>query len=151
VPGTQTQRRRAAGLVYGTRGDDDRRIGYQQRKGSTAMARTPEEVFAHHAEALVAGDLDEIVADYADDAVFITPSGALHGKDGVRAGFTQLLADVPNAAWQVPTQIYDGDALFIEWTADAEKTRVEDGIDTFIFRDGLIRLQTVRYSLQHKV
>ena len=26
--------------------------------------------------------------------------------------------------------------------------KVEDGIDTFIFRDGLIRLQTVRYTLQ---
>jgi ketosteroid isomerase-like protein len=115
------------------------------------MARTPEEVFAHHAEALGAGDLDEIVADYADDAVFITPGGVLRGKDGIRAGFTQLLADVPNAAWEVPTQIYEGDVLFIEWKADAEKARVEDGIDTFIFRDGQIRLQTVRYSLQHKV
>jgi len=115
------------------------------------MVRTPEEVFAHHAEALVAGDLDEIVADYADDAVFITPAGVLRGEDGIRAGFTQLLADVPNAAWEVPTQIYEGDVLFIEWTADAEKTRVEDGIDTFIFRDGQIRLQTVRYSLQRKV
>jgi uncharacterized protein (TIGR02246 family) len=115
------------------------------------MARTPEEVFQHHAEALMAGDLDEIVADYTDDAVFITPGGVQRGKDGVRAGFTQLLADVPNAAWQVPTQIFEGDALFIEWAADAEKTRVEDGIDTFIFRDGMIRLQTVRYSLQHKV
>jgi uncharacterized protein (TIGR02246 family) len=114
------------------------------------MARTPEEVFAHHAEALGAGDLDEIVADYADDAVFITPGGVQRGKDGIRAAFTQLLADVPNAAWQVPTQIYEGDVLFIEWVADAAKTRVEDGIDTFIFRDGLIRLQTVRYSLQHK-
>ena len=75
----------------------------------------------------------------------------LRGHDGIRAAFTQLLADVPNAAWEVPTQIYEGDVLFIEWTADAEKTRVEDGIDTFIFRDGQIRLQTVRYSLQHKV
>ena len=28
------------------------------------MARTPEEVFSHHAQALGAGDLDEIVADY---------------------------------------------------------------------------------------
>jgi hypothetical protein len=28
-------------------------------------------------------------------------------------------------------------------------TKVEDGIDTFIFRDGQIRLQTVRYTLQH--
>ena len=40
--------------------------------------------------------------------------------------------------------------LFLEWTADAAATRVEDGLDTFIFRDGLIRVQTVRYTLQHK-
>jgi ketosteroid isomerase-like protein len=39
------------------------------------MTRTPEEVFQHHAVSLGAGDLDEIVADYADDAVFITPAG----------------------------------------------------------------------------
>jgi len=114
------------------------------------MTRTPEEVFQHHAEALIAGNLDEIVADYSDDAVFITPAGVLRGKEGIRAAFTQLLADVPNADWAVPTQIYEGDVLFIEWTADAEKTRVDDGIDTFVFRDGMIRLQTVRYNLQHK-
>jgi ketosteroid isomerase-like protein len=116
----------------------------------SAMSRTPEEVFQHHVQALGAGDLDEIVADYSDDAVFITPAGVRHGKDGIRAAFTQLLADVPNADWTLPTQIYEGDVLFLEWTADAEKTRVEDGIDTFIFRDGLIRLQTVRYTVQHK-
>jgi ketosteroid isomerase-like protein len=115
------------------------------------MARTPEEVFAHHARALGAGDLDEIVADYADDAVFITPAGVLRGTDGIRVAFTQLLADVPDAAWELKTQIYEGDVLFLEWAADAERTRVEDGIDTFIFRDGQIRLQTVRYTVQHKV
>jgi ketosteroid isomerase-like protein len=114
------------------------------------MTRTPEEVFAHHAQALGAGDLDEIVADYADDAVFITPAGVRRGKDGVRAGFTQLLADVPNAKWELPTQLYEGDILFLEWTADSAATRVEDGIDTFVFRDGLIRVQTVRYTLQRK-
>ena len=114
------------------------------------MARTPEEVFSHHAQALGAGDLDEIVADYAEDAVFITPAGVRRGKDGVRAGFTQLLADVPNAKWALPTQLYEGDILFLEWTADSAATRVEDGIDTFVFRDGLIRVQTVRYTLQRK-
>ena len=114
------------------------------------MARTPEEVFSHHAQALGAGDLDEIVADYADDAVFITPAGIKRGKDGVRAAFTQLLADVPNAKWELPTQIYEGDILFLEWTADSSSTRVEDGIDTFVFRDGLIRVQTVRYTVQRK-
>ena len=111
------------------------------------MSRTPQEVFQHHGQALGAEDLDGIVEDYSDDAVFITPSGVLRGKDGVREGFTKLLGDVPEAEWNVPTQIFEGDALFIEWTATAENTRVEDGIDTFIFRDGQIRLQTVRYTL----
>jgi ketosteroid isomerase-like protein len=113
------------------------------------MTRTPEDVFQHHAQALGAGDLDEIVADYSDDAVFITPAGVKRGKAGVREGFTQLLADVPNADWTVPTQVYEGDVLFLEWTAHAEKTRIDDGVDTFIFRDGQIVLQTVRYNVQH--
>ena len=33
------------------------------------MTRAPQEVFAHHGKALAAGDLDEIVADYAEDSV----------------------------------------------------------------------------------
>ena len=114
------------------------------------MARTPEEVFSHHAQALGAGDLDEIVADYADDTVFITPAGVKCGKDGVREAFTQLLSDVPDADWDLKTLIYVDDVLFLEWAADAARTRVEDGIDTFVFRDGLIRVQTVRYTLQIK-
>ena len=112
------------------------------------MTRTPEEVFQHHAQSLGAGDLDGIVADYADDAVFITPGGVKRGKEGVREAFTQLLADLPNAAWDLKTLIFEGDALFLEWAADAGATRADDGLDTFIFRDGQIRLQTVRYTLQ---
>ena len=114
------------------------------------MTRTPEEVFAHHAQALGAGDLDEIVADYADDAVVITPAGTMSGKDGVRAAFTQLLSDVPNASWDLKTQIYEGDMLFLEWAADSASTRVDDGDDTFEFRDALIRAQTVQYTMQAK-
>ena len=113
------------------------------------MTRTPQEIFQHHAQALGAGDLEAIVEDYADDAVFITPAGTLEGKDGIRKAFTQLLADVPNAAWDLPTQIYVGDVLFLEWKATSSATKVEDGIDTFVFREGLIRTQTVRYTLQH--
>jgi ketosteroid isomerase-like protein len=113
------------------------------------MTRTPEEIFAHHAQALGGGDLEGIVADYADDAVFISPAGSKYGKDGIRAAFTQLLADVPEAAWELKTQIYEGDVLFLEWAAVAAATRVDDGIDTFVVRDGQIQVQTVRYTLQH--
>jgi ketosteroid isomerase-like protein len=68
-----------------------------------AATRSPQEVFNHHAQALGAEDLEEIVADYSDDAVFITPAGVQRGKDGIHI---------------------------------------------FVFRDGLIRVQTVRYTLQ---
>ena len=112
------------------------------------MARTPQQIFEAHVAAIGAADLDAIVADYAEDAVFITPQGVLRGKDGVREGFTRLLADLPDAEWNVPTQIFEGDILFIEWSAVSEKTRVTDGIDTFVFDGDGIRVQTVRYTLE---
>lgn len=114
------------------------------------MARTPQEVFEHHGEALMAGDLDGIVSDYADDAVFITPAGVLRGKDGVRQGFVQLLDDLPNAKWELPTMLFQDDVLLLEWKAESAKSKADDGIDTFVFRDGLIRVQTVRYTLVSK-
>ena len=112
--------------------------------------RTPQEIFGHHAEVLIAGDIDGIVSDYAEDAVFITPAGVKQGRDGVREGFVKLLEDLPSAQWNVPTQIFEDDVLFIEWTADSERTKADDGVDTFVFRDGLIGVQTVRYTLQQK-
>ena len=91
------------------------------------------------------------MADYTDDALFITPDGVLRGKDGIRQAFTKLLSDLPVAEWEVPTTIFEGDVLFIEWKAVSENTMAVDGIDTFVFRDdGMIRVQTVRYTLQSK-
>jgi hypothetical protein len=110
------------------------------------MTRTPQEVFAHHGQALAAGDLDEIVADYADDSVVITSAGVARGKDEIRQVFVKLLDELPDAAWDLKNLIFDGDVLFLEWTADAAANRVDDGVDTFVFRDGMIWAQTVRYT-----
>ncbi|HEX8860035.1 MAG TPA: nuclear transport factor 2 family protein [Actinomycetes bacterium] len=110
--------------------------------------RSPEEVFAHHAQALGAEDLDGIVADYSDDALFITPSGVLRGKEGVRQGFVKLLGDVPQATWELKTTVYADDILLLEWSAEGGGNRIEDAVDTFVFRDGQIRVQTVRYVVQ---
>jgi hypothetical protein len=40
------------------------------------------------------------------------------------------------------------DIMLLEWAASSSRNRVDDGIDTFVFRDGEIRVQTVRYILQ---
>jgi ketosteroid isomerase-like protein len=114
------------------------------------MTRTPQEVFAHHGPALDAADLDELVTDFADDAIVITPAGVKHGKDGAREAFAQLFADLPDAAWDLKRQTFADDVLLLEWTADTAESRAEDGVDTIVFRDGQIRAQTVHYTLQPK-
>jgi hypothetical protein len=111
-----------------------------------AGPRTPEEAFADHGRRLGTGDLDSISANYADDAVFITPQGVLRGREGVKQGIGALLADLPDADWQLKTH-FAGEVLFLEWSATSPTARVEDGVDTFVFRDGLIQAQTVRYTL----
>ena len=50
-------------------------------------------------------------------------------------------APPPQAKWNLKTQLYENDVLLLEWTA---------GIDTFVFKDGFIRAQIVRYTLQRK-
>lgn len=109
--------------------------------------RTPEEVFAHHGEALGAEDLEEIIADYSDDAILVVQRQVYRGKDGARQVFTQLLSDVPQASWELET-VFADDVLYLEWKATGGGRKVEDGVDTFIFEDGMIRVQTVVYTVQ---
>jgi hypothetical protein len=58
------------------------------------------------------------------------------------------------AAMRSPQEIFGHHAQalgaedLLEWGAEGGGNRVEDGIDTFVFRDGLIRVQTVRYTLR---
>ena len=112
------------------------------------MARTPQEIFQHHAAAVAAGDVDEFVADYDDDALIITPRGVLRGRDGVRAFFTDMLGRLPNPSLDVVTQTFEGDVLFLEWTATSDKAQVRDGVDTFVFRGDGIGVHTVHCTVE---
>jgi ketosteroid isomerase-like protein len=94
-------------------------------------------VLQHHAAALVAGDLDEIMADYADDAVFISHhTGVLAGAEAIRGHFA-----TPSGLTNiVPTTVaVHGDYVYVCWTADG----VPLGTDTLVVRDGRIVFQTV--------
>jgi len=112
------------------------------------MARTPQEIFQHHAAALMAGDVEEFVADYDDDALIITADGVLRGRDGVREFFIGMLGQLPNPTLQVLTQTFEGDVLFLEWTATSDKARIRDGVDTFLFRGDSIGVQTVHCTVE---
>ena len=44
--------------------------------------------------------------------------------------------------------VFVDDVLYLEWKATGGGRTVQDGIDTFIFKDGMIRVQTVVYTVQ---
>jgi ketosteroid isomerase-like protein len=114
------------------------------------MARTPQEAFETHYEAFGSGDLDRIAADYSDDCIQISNHQVRRGKAGVKEAFAALFADLA-AAGEIkdaggPVRVYEGNVLYLEWYADLGDMRC-DGVDTFIFEDGLITVQTVKYVI----
>lgn len=108
--------------------------------------RTPQEIFQHHAQALGAEDVEATVLDYAETARIITPSGIVQGKAAIGNLFTELFRTLPKAQWNVK-ETYADNVLFLEWTADSALASISDGVDTFIFQDGLIQTQTARFTV----
>ncbi|WP_432947579.1 nuclear transport factor 2 family protein [Kribbella sp. CA-253562] len=66
---------------------------------------------------------------------------------GVRTAFREFFADLPGASWGLRTTIFAGHLLFLEWEARAGGNHAQHGVDTFVFRDGLIQAQTAQYTL----
>ena len=96
----------------------------------------------HHSEALAAevmddAALDEIAADYHDDAVFISNlGGVVSGVEAIKA----IFSSAGNlAGFEQTSQHVDGDVGYVTWKADG----IPFGTDTFLVREGKIAVQTV--------
>lgn len=97
-----------------------------------------ESVIKHHIQALAEGDLDEIMADYSENSVFLTNDNVIEGLDGIRAVFAGAIA---NGGFTVNMQheLYHNDAAYITWNVPGV---ISLGTDTFIVKDDSIVLQT---------
>lgn len=95
----------------------------------------------HHVAALLAGDLDEIMADYAKDAVFISNlGGVLKGVDAIRPLFA---ATGVLSGFEISAEHIDGEVAHVTWAAEG----IPFGTDTFLVRDGKIVVQTAALHL----
>ena len=112
------------------------------------MTRTTEEVFDDHLKALQRRDVAAIVIDYTDDVLVLTSQGVLKGRTGVEAFYRQGFDALPDVEFQIGSRIFGGDALLVCWTATASAGRVDDGVDTFVFVDGMIRLQSSSFTIE---
>ncbi|MDS0281062.1 nuclear transport factor 2 family protein [Haloarcula onubensis] len=109
-------------------------------------------VLDHHLEMFGEGDLDGLMSDYADDAVFISADGTLEGRDEVRAMFADLLAefDDPSVSFSLDEQVVRDEYAYIVWHAETPENVYEFASDTFEIRDGEIVAQTLAADVSPK-
>jgi len=112
--------------------------------GGKEGARSIQEVVEQHHNKVGASikDVGDILADYADDAIFIMPDKNLVGKEAIEVAFTDFFKAFPNLRF-TETQIrIEGDMVLIMWKGECDTGTIPHAIDTFIIRDDRIQRQT---------
>ncbi|NPV10063.1 MAG: nuclear transport factor 2 family protein [Anaerolineae bacterium] len=114
------------------------------------MARSTKEVFDHHVDALMRGDLTALMTDYADDGVLMTMDAVYTGKEAIRSFFVEALGSLPNLRLTGTGEHVSGDVVMCTYCGDCDVATVPAGVDTFIIRDDKIRLQTGWFTVVPK-
>ena len=112
------------------------------------MMRPADEVFEDHLRLRSLGDLEaDLERNYADDIVLLCELGALKGRAAIRRSARRLGVQLPDAEFEFPTKLVQGEHAFLVWKARSQRFEVEDGADSFVIRGGRIVLQTIFYRL----
>jgi ketosteroid isomerase-like protein len=114
---------------------------------------TTREILDHHLKCLGDGDLQGILADYAQDAVLFTPGGPLKGLDEIKPAFAATLREFgkPGATFTMKHLSVDGEHAYIVWTAETADNVYEMGTDTFVIREGAIVAQSFAGKITSKI
>ena len=113
---------------------------------------TTQDVLDHHLKALMAGDVDEVLADYAESSVLATQDATVRGLSALREFFVGAVTELlpPGSRLELTAQVVDGDHAYIVWNGESEKYRLLFGTDTFVVRDGTIVFQSFAGQIEPK-
>jgi len=107
---------------------------------------TNEAIMQHHGQALMSGNLDELLKDYTKDSVLFTPTETFKGPERIRAAFAGMMKMLPPEAlanFKVTKQEIQGEHVYLLWTAPPT---VPFAGDTFHIHNGKIMMQSVVFS-----
>ena len=101
-------------------------------------------VFDRHLAAFAKNDIDAIMADYGEGAVFVTPQGVFEGLAAIRSLFEDLLAEfsAPGTTMRLGQRQVVGPLVLVTWSAETAKNRYTFATDSLYVVDDLIRWQT---------
>jgi ketosteroid isomerase-like protein len=126
--------------------------------GSAFAADSAKVVLDRHVAAMKAGDLDAVMADYADNALLLAPAGAvagqtdyaglnvLEGKANIRKFFAGLTSKASNPAVKSMTSTFEtkgSDTTLMHWKQWPGTPKEVSGTDVWVIRDGKVITQAV--------
>lgn len=102
-------------------------------------------VLDHQFAAFSDGSADEVLTDFAEEAVLITPEGVSTGRAAIHAAYSALFAGLFKPGtydFTLDAMHIDGEIAYIAWRASCATAEVPMGSDTFVVRNGKIVAQT---------
>ena len=110
-------------------------------------------ILNHQYEAFGAGDAEEVVKDFAEDAVLITADRVFRGREAIRAAYGELFAGLFKPGtydFTLDAEHVEGDIAYIAWRLTGATANVPLGSDTFVVRDGKIIAQAYTAKVEPK-
>jgi hypothetical protein len=102
------------------------------------------QVVDHHWKAFKENNLEEVMADYTESSILITPDSTYRGLEAIRGNFIAAFQAFP--AEQNPLKlnktVVERDVAYILWQAKTATFDLLFATDTFIIQDGKILSQT---------
>lgn len=112
-------------------------------------SRSTGEVFEDPLQRAARGDVaGDLQVNYAPDVLLLSAYGIEHGHEGARRLADLLGEQLPSAESDYILKLIERDVALLEWTASSQDARVDDGVDTFVVREGRIVAQTIHYTLR---
>ncbi|MEJ7768211.1 MAG: nuclear transport factor 2 family protein [Chitinophagaceae bacterium] len=102
------------------------------------------QVLNHHWEAFTENKLDEVMADYTEESVLITPDSTFKGLRQIRNNFEEAYKKFPKdkSVFQLNKTVIDRDVAYILWQSKTPAFNLSYATDTFIIQNGKIIRQT---------
>ena len=126
--------------------------------GTAFAADSSQAVLDRHVKAMTAGNLDAVMADYADNALLVAPHGiapgqtnvagndVFSGKANIRKFFAVLTDKDHNPAFKTMTSTFEprgNDVTLMHWMQNKGKPDQVSGTDTWVIRGGKVITQVV--------
>jgi pimeloyl-ACP methyl ester carboxylesterase/ketosteroid isomerase-like protein len=122
----------------------------QTTKNKNTMDTTVEQTLMHHLIAFGDNNLDEILKDYTEESVIMTPNGSIKGLTEIREFFKDFFAVIPTgSSFSMKQKTIVGNVAYIFWASESSSTKIPVGTDTFVFDGDKIQYHTVAdYRIQ---